>query len=124
FADPIAYQATGRVENLDLAELTGNPSQQSDITAAFDAEGVGTAPRTLDLTARLDLAPSSYGAQEVTGGDVLVSLRGGNLALTGDLTTPEGQFALDVSGRPFDETPTLTLGERMCFSGLDLAAVT
>ena len=124
FADRLAYQATGRVENLDLAALTGNPARQSDLTAAFDAEGAGTDPQTLDLTARLDLAPSSYGAQEVTDGTVRLQLQGGDLALTGDLTTPEGTFALDVSGRPFDETPSLAFGERTCFSGLDLAAVT
>lgn len=124
FADPLAFNATGRVENLDLAELTGNPAQQSDLTTAFRIEGAGTEPQTMALTAHLDVAPSSYGAQEVTEGALDLTLRGGAFTLTGDLVTPEGQFALDVSGRPFDATPTFALGEATCFSGLDLAALT
>lgn len=124
FDDVITYSAQGRVDNLDLAELTGDPANQSDLSTAFRAEGRGIDPQTMSLTARLDLDPSSYGAQEVTGGALDLRLENGGLTLLGDLSTPEGQFALDVTGRPFDETPSFAFGERMCFTSLDLATLT
>ena len=123
--DPVlTYDVSGRVEHLDLAELTDNPDRQSDISTAFTASGRGLDLASLSLQARLDLDYSSYGAQEVTGGLLNLRLVRGNLTVEGLLETPEGAFALDVSGRPFGPFPALAFGERMCFNGVDLAKLT
>ena len=123
--DPVlSYDVNGRVEHLDLAELTDNPDRQSDISTAFTASGRGLDLASLTLEARLDLDYSSYGAQEVTGGLLNLRLIQGNLTVEGSLEMPEGAFALDASGRPFDPNPTLAFGERMCFRGVDLATLT
>ncbi|MCH7975054.1 MAG: translocation/assembly module TamB domain-containing protein [Bacteroidetes bacterium] len=123
--DPVlSYDVNGRVEHLDLAELTDNPDRQSDISTAFTASGRGLDLASLTLEARLDLDYASYGAQEVTGGLLNLRLIQGNLTVEGSLEMPEGAFALDVSGRPFDPNPTLAFGERMCFRGVDLATLT
>ncbi|HYE94984.1 MAG TPA: translocation/assembly module TamB domain-containing protein [Rubricoccaceae bacterium] len=124
FESVLRFHARGRADHLDLAELTGNPANASDLNGAFVASGRGTDVATLALDATLDLDPSSYGAQEVTAGRLTLNLDRGALALRGDLATPEGRFALDITGRPFDETPTFTFNEGMGFEGLDLAALT
>ncbi len=120
----LSYDLNGRVEHLDLAELLRNPDRQSDITAAFTATGSGVDIASLSLDAQLDLDYSSYGAQEVTGGLLNLRLVQGNLVLSGTLETPEGSFALDATGRPFDENPTFAFGDGMCFNGIDLATLT
>ncbi|MFN3595966.1 MAG: translocation/assembly module TamB domain-containing protein [Rubricoccaceae bacterium] len=124
FAEPIAYQASGQLRSVNLAALTGNPEQESDLSGTFTLEGRGTDPATLATTARLRLTASSYGAQRITGSDVTLRLAGGQLALAGAFETPEGQFALDVSGRPFDDFPTLAVGPATCFSGIDVGQLT
>ena len=121
FVDPLRFDLEGTVRNLDLAELTGNPDQYSDLTAAYDVSGAGIDPATMTLDARLRVTePSSYGERFVDAGDVTVTLDRGALALNGTLETPEGQFDLAVSGRPFDADPSFAL-ENTCFRDLDLS---
>ena len=124
FQTPLAYAAEGRVQNLDLAALTQNPDQFSDLTGTYSITGRGIDPQTLTADARVQLAPSSYGLREIGGADVRLALRRGALSLTGDVDVREGQFTLDVSGRPFDADPTITLGERTCFAGVDAGELT
>ena len=121
FSDPLAFSLEGTVQNLDLAEVTGNPDQYSDLTAAFTAEGAGLDPQTMRLDARVRITePSSYGERFVDSGDVVVTLDNGALALNGTLGTPEGQFDLAVTGRPFGGTPSFAL-DGTCFRDLDLS---
>ena len=121
FADPLAFDLSGTVQNLDLAEVTGNPDQYSDLTAVFDARGAGLDPATMRLDARVRVTePSSYGERFVDAGDVRVTLAGGALALNGTLETPEGAFDLAVTGRPFDGAPSFAL-DNTCFRNLDLS---
>ncbi|MEP0547726.1 MAG: translocation/assembly module TamB domain-containing protein [Rhodothermales bacterium] len=122
FAEPLTYQARGNVRNLDLAALTGDPGQSSDLTGAFDVTGTGTDPQTLALDLRLDLRDSRYRQQQLTAGTVTGTLRSGALDLTVDATTPEGALTFAVAGRPFDEVPTLRLSEGT-FRGVNLALV-
>ena len=122
FAEPLTYQARGNVRNLDLAALTGDPGQSSDLTGAFDVSGTGTDPETLALDLRLDLRDSRYRQQQITGGTITGTLRRGTLDLAVDATTPEGALTFAVSGRPFDENPTLLLNEGS-FRGVNLALV-
>ncbi len=122
FADPLAYQATGTLRHLDLAVLTDNPAQSSDLTGTFDVNGTGIDPQTLAADIRLDLRDSRFREQQLTAGTVTGSLRSGTLNLTVDATTPEGALNFAVAGRPFDENPTLQLSEGT-FRGLNLALV-
>ena len=122
FAEPLTYQASGNVRNFDLAALTGDPGQSSDLTGAFDVNGTGTDPETLALDLRLDLRDSRFRQQQITAGTVTGTLRGGALDLTVDATTPEGALTFAVAGRPFDEVPTLRLSEGS-FRGVNLALV-
>ena len=121
FAAPLAFDLQGTVRNLDLAELTGNPDQYSDLTAAYDVTGAGLDPATMRLDARIQVTePSSYGERFVDAGDVRVTLAGGDLAVNGELATPEGRFDLALSGRPFGGSPSFAF-ENTCFYDLDLS---
>lgn len=122
FAEPLAYDARGTVRNLDLAALTGDPAQSSDLSGTFDVAGTGTDPQTLALDLRLDLEGSRYRQQEITRGTAVGSLRRGTLDLSVDATTPEGALAFTVSGRPFDEQATLRFSESS-FRGVNLALI-
>ncbi len=119
FADPLAFDLRGTMRNLDLAGVTGNPDQASDLTGAFTASGAGIDPATMRLDARLQVTePSSYGERFVDAADVLVKLRAGDLAVNGTLETPGGEVDLAISGRPFDESPAFAF-ENTCFRRLD-----
>lgn len=120
FADPITYEARGNVRNLDLAVLTQNPDQSSDLTGAFRVDGTGTDPETLAADLRLDLRDSRFREQQITAGTVDGTLRGGTLDLTVDARTPEGQLAFTATGEPFADNPSLQIGESS-FRGVNLA---
>ena len=121
FATPLRYDLRGTMRNLDLAAVTGNPDQASDLTGTFAVTGAGIDPATLDATARVAITePSRYGDRFVDGADLTVRLDGGDLAVNGVLSTPEGRFDLAVTGRPFDGDPSFAFGDT-CFSGLDLS---
>ncbi|MDX1530303.1 MAG: hypothetical protein R3362_02135, partial [Rhodothermales bacterium] len=122
FAEPITVDAQGRVENLDLAVLTGDEAQSSDLTGAFDVTLTGTDPETLAADLQLDLERSRFRQQEVLAGTVTGQIREGALDLTIDAETPEGAVAFAVTGRPFDEVPTLALSEGT-FRGVNLALI-
>ena len=121
FATPLRYDLTGTMRNLDLSAVTGDPAQASDLTGTFAVAGAGIDPEGLDATARVAITePSSVGDRFVDAADLTVRLAGGDLALNGTLTTPEGQFDLALTGRPFDGDPAFAF-ENTCFSGLDLS---
>ena len=120
FVDPLTYDLSGRLRNVDVSELTGNPDQTSDLTGAFTARGSGIDPATMTLDATVQLAPSRYAQYDVDGSDLDVSLRSGALAISGTLDTPDGAFALNVRGRPFDANPSFDLADGTCFSNLDV----
>src|SRR5690606_5546452 len=114
FGEPLAYDLRGTMRNVDLAALTDNPAQASDLSGAYTARGAGLDPQTMTLDATLALSDSRYGDYVVTSSDVAVSLRGGALAVAGDLALPQGTFVLDLTTRPFDGTGlSLAFGERM-----------
>ena len=123
FGSELRYQATGRVRQLDLAELTGDPTRFSDLTGTFRLDGRGVDPETMRLDANVTLDNSSYGDRYLDRADVDITLNRGALAITGDVTAPEGSFAVDLSGRLGDEL-ALSLGDNTCFSRLNVGAFT
>ena len=124
FADPLSYTASGSFTRLNLAELTGNPDQESDLTGTFTASGSGIDPQTLTTSGTLRLQPGYVGTRDIDGADLAFRLASGTLSLDGTVSLPEGQFALGVTVRPFDDNPTVALDERTCFSDLDLGRLT
>ncbi|MDX1438541.1 MAG: translocation/assembly module TamB domain-containing protein [Rubricoccaceae bacterium] len=119
-----SFYAQGQLLNVDLAELLDNPRHQSNITSSFFAEGHGASLQDLDVTAHLEFQPSSYGAQEITGGRLDLQLQAGYLTATGDVETPNGALALNFSGNPFDENASLAFFDGTCFTDLNLANLT
>lgn len=125
FRTPLAFDLRGELRRVNLAALTGNPDQDSDLSGRYTARGSGTDPRTMTLDATLALTASRYGTYDIRSSDLTARLRGGELALTGPLDLAQGSFALDLTLRPFDgDGLRLALGDRMCFSRLDLGALT
>ena len=124
FAQPLSFDIQGTMRNLDLAEVQGVPERYSDLTGTFDVSGAGVDPATMTLDANVQITePSSYGERLVDGGDLDVTLRGGNLTVNGRLDTPQGGFDLALSGRPFDANPSYAF-DGTCFSDLDLSTLT
>ena len=121
FADPIAYDLEGTMQNLDLAEVQGIPERYSDLTGTYSVEGAGVDPETLVLDARLRITePSSFGERLVDAADLAVTLDAGTLDVEGALVTPEGEFDLALSGRPFDARPSYAFRDTR-FRDLDLS---
>ncbi len=65
FADVPQYAVSGRVTNLEIADLIGNDTLRARISAAFDVEGTGTDPRTMDLQGRVTSEDGTYEGAEV-----------------------------------------------------------
>lgn len=124
FADPLAFDLRGTLRRLDLAALTGNPAQVSDLSGSYAAKGAGLDPATMALDARIQLENSRYGDYLVDATDLTATLRRGALTLAGSADTPDGRFVVDLSGRPFDASPSFAFGERTCFAGLNVGAFT
>ncbi len=122
FDETLTYEARGNVRNFDLGALAQDTTQSSDLTGAFAISGTGIDPQTLAADVRLDLRDSRFRDQQITEGSVVGALRGGGLDLSVNAATPDGDLRLAATGRPFDETPTLRLGEST-FRGLNLARV-
>ncbi len=120
FVDPLAYDLSGTMQNLDLAAVTGNPDQASDLTGVFTASGSGIDPATLALDATVQITePSSYGARLIDSADLAVTFNAGFLTVNGVAATPEGEFDIALSGTPFGEGGPAFAFEQTCFRGID-----
>ena len=118
--DPLPFTAEGEAYGLNLAALTGNPSQESDLTGDFaiDALGLDVAQSAIDL--RADLRDSRYGTYTVAAGQLAVELRGGTAAIDADLDLgPGGQVTATGTARPFADPLAFDLQGTM--RNLDLA---
>ena len=111
FADPLRLAVTkGSVQGLNLAALTGDPAQESDLTGTFTANVVGTDTRTMALDLTATLRDARYGTYAADALDLTASLRRGllNLDLDADLGAA-GQVAARGTLRPFDQNPRYDL---------------
>ncbi len=124
FADPLTYDASGSFSRLNVAAITGDEAQASDLSGTFTARGSGIDPQTLTTSGTLNLASGYYGDRDIDGANLTFRLASGALSAGGTVALPEGQFALDVTGRPFDDNPSFALGENTCFSDLDVGRLT
>ncbi|MEL6616701.1 MAG: hypothetical protein AAFQ43_13245, partial [Bacteroidota bacterium] len=122
FAQPLTYEASGTVSRLNLAALTGDETRESDLSGAFTARGSGVDPATLTTSGTLRITEPGYVlGRNVDSADLTFSLARGDLALGGRLDVPGLSLTgIDVTGRPFAETPSFSLGETTCFKDLDI----
>ncbi len=124
FETPLAVTAAGTLRRVDLARLTGNPAQRSDLSGAYDLTLRGTDPRTLTADARIRLSPSSYGDRFVDATDLQIGAQAGLVTVRGTVDTPDGSLALALTTRPFDAVPSFDLADGTCFRNLDLGRLT
>ncbi len=122
FDQPLTFDLQGTMRHLDLAEVQDLPERYSDLTGTYTAQGAGTDPATMTLTARVQITePSSYGERFVDAADLAVTLNNGDLTVNGTAATPEGAFDLAFTGRPFDERQAFAF-TGTCFTDLDVSA--
>ncbi|MDT7856527.1 translocation/assembly module TamB domain-containing protein [Rubrivirga sp. S365] len=123
-ADPLAYTVTdGRLQDVNLAVLTGDPSQTSDVTGSFTLDGRGLDPQTARIDLAASLRPSSYGDYRLESGRLALGLRRG--VATVDLAADLGAGgAVTAAGtvRPFATPLAYDLSGTV--RNLDLAAFT
>jgi translocation and assembly module TamB len=119
FELPQRYDLAGTARGLDLAEITGNPAQSSDITGRYTIQGRGFAPATLAATATLQLEDARYGDQIVDAADLDLSLRSGAYTVRGDLALAGGEGTIDASGRLFGPDRSIALGGGTCVRRFD-----
>ena len=120
---PLRYDIRqGQAYGLNLAALTGNPAQESDLTGAFtlSGEGVDVRQAPIDLTAQLQ--GSRYGTYTLAAGDLDIQLRGGVAQIDADLDLGAGgQLTAVGTARPFQQPLVFDL--RGTMQNLDLAEV-
>ena len=109
----------GRIDAFNVAALAGDTTD-SALNGAFHLEGTGTDPSTMDLTATLDLDESYYGPYPLTTARTETALSEGELDVSADATFDEGSVRLAVTGRPFDDRPTIRT-TRGTFEDMDIA---
>ena len=121
--DPLNYAITdGEAYGLNLEALTGNPSQNSDLTGSFtlDGSGIDLTQAPIDLTAQL--RGSRYGEFDLAAADLDVELRQGVATLEAALDFgPGGQATAVGTARPFAQPLSYDL--RGTMTRLDLAEV-
>lgn len=81
-SDPLAYETTLTVRNLDVAQVTGDKSAPAtSMNFAVWIRGSGTKLEELDSAAKLTVLPSQLGKLTLTQGQVVGTLRQGLLTL-------------------------------------------
>jgi translocation and assembly module TamB len=120
--DTIRYQLRqGRIDSVDLARSSGDTTM-FPLSGRFSLAGLGTAPATARVTARLHFDELRHGAQRITGVDAVARLDRGRVRLTSNATLQGGRLVLDAVGRPFDSTASYVL-RRAAFDSVDLGTL-
>ncbi|PSQ81300.1 MAG: hypothetical protein BRD46_02470 [Bacteroidetes bacterium QS_8_68_15] len=98
-ADPLAYDLSGTVQNLDLARFTGNSAQSSNLNGQLSVDGAGTDPTTATLDAQIALGSSRINRFQLNEGRFSVNLDGGTMGLDARVRSPQG--TVDAAGSVF-----------------------
>lgn len=122
FDEVITYDLAGDVRNINLAILTDNPNQFSDLNGTIRVSGSGTDPTTLATTLDIDLEPSRFREQEIIAGNVGAELSDGNLNALLHAQIPGGSMSTQISGQPFAEVPQFAVSNGN-FEGVNLGLI-
>ncbi len=123
FGETLTYRVTqGRVENLDVAALTGDTTY-SRINSTFTLRGAGTDPNTLRLTANVNLDETVYGPYVVQDGDLDATINNGRLTSRVRAALRGGDVSFVATALPFRQVPTFEVREGR-FQNVDLGVLT
>ncbi len=121
--ESITYRITqGSFENLDLADITGDPSVTSSLTGTFTAYGSGVDLAALSLTADVQLQDGRFNRQNFEEGSLILDLAQGRLAFTARLQTPEGGFTIIGTSNLLADEITVAISEG-AFRNLNVGAL-
>ncbi|PSQ83893.1 MAG: hypothetical protein BRD44_02920 [Bacteroidetes bacterium QS_7_67_15] len=96
FADPLSYNLSGTVRNVDLGRFTDNPGQSSDLDGQIRLQGYGTSLADANVTAQLALGGSRVNRFSINEGRFTARLIDGTLTLDARVRSPRG--AVDARG--------------------------
>ncbi|GAB5518659.1 MAG: translocation/assembly module TamB [Rhodothermales bacterium] len=94
FAETPTYDLRTRFRGLDIGRLAQNPEQTSDLNGVLRVQGSGFSAAAANLTAMLDLQPSSLNNTRVEGGRFTARLDQPNVRVNGTLQAGGGTIAL------------------------------
>lgn len=94
------------IAHLDAGALLGRPDLQTDLNATLDAEGRGLELATMELTAQMNVQPSTVNDETIPGGHLDAVLADGVGRLDARLEFSEGRATARASGRFFDDDPS------------------
>ncbi|WP_420456358.1 translocation/assembly module TamB domain-containing protein [Rubrivirga sp.] len=122
--DPLRYEIEqGRLVGVNVAALTGDPAQASDLTGTFTLSGRGTDPQEAPIDVTVSLRNSSFGAYDLAAADLDLRLRRGVAAVDAAVDLgPSGAVTVEGSARPFADPLAFDL--RGTMRNLDLSGVT
>ena len=104
------YRVTeGYFQNLNLAAITGNPQDESDLTGTFTAQGRGLNPQTIRLQASLSLSSGQYRTVRINRANFDLTLQNQELTAGGRFDLVGGQFDIVATVHPFAATPTYSV---------------
>lgn len=95
------YNLKGNVRGLDVSKISQNPSDKSNLTFAFNVNGRGISPESINGIYKLDIADSRYGEYEIPSTPVDAEIHtnnsNGTLKLSTDMLdlNAEGNFKID-----------------------------
>ena len=120
FEEIPSYMAEGRTQNFNIASLTEG-DQHSDLDVTFSVEGHGLDMATADLTADVQVQPSTVNRYRIDDGRVELTMVGGELSYGFRFLFPDG--LLVANGDASLDDPVRYQIQRGRFENVDLAAL-
>jgi len=96
-----SYNLRGGVNNFNIAAVTGNSSDKSDLNFNFNVNGSGISPENINGSYKLDIAESVYGQYNIPSTPVDAEIKSSNSNGTISISTDmadvnaEGSFKID-----------------------------
>lgn len=117
------YDARLRFDALDVGRLASAPAQQSNLAGTLRINGTGTDPAAADLTARLDLDPSTLNRYALDASRLEARLADGDVRFEADLNSPQGGLAAQGRAQGLTtDAPRFAVTEGV-LDGVDVAAL-
>lgn len=121
FAPAPTYDLRTRLSDLDLGAFAADAGLSSTLNTQLQLTGTGFALPGAQLTARLNVLPSTLNAQRIDAGQVTLRLQQDSLRYDSQLSFPEGRLAAAGSAQLAD--PLTYAIEEGRFEAVDVAAL-